>query len=254
MDVGLFRHHVTLQNPVEEVLRGLGMPHEHAGIEEVRDFQRVRLNRQRRIDAAARHDHLDGQPRAGPHREVFHSAHRAGACRRGEHARAAERGSGALRHDGELALTSEIVADIAFGKQLADQGGGFALRRDRVGDHHVAARAADRFLNDFAAGKERRRARRLMEHLPRVRIRLSFFILCPNEGFHFRHGSSLLSRHHGCPNGQFELPFLAVVSRGWTVPFSFLTQSASVMIFSTDASRKDSMASSWPACAHIAMV
>lgn len=42
--------------------------------------------------------------------------------------------------------------------------------------------------------------------------------------------------------------------RGWTVPFNRLTVSASFMIFSTEASRNESMASSWPAWAHMAMV
>ena len=59
----------------------------------------------------------------------------------------------ALRHDGEFAFAAEVVADVALGKELADQGGRFALRSNRIRDHHVAAGPPERFLDNLAARK-----------------------------------------------------------------------------------------------------
>ena len=179
--VRLFGHHVALENPIKEVLGGFRMPDQHAGIQQIGDFECVRLNRQRRVDATAGDDHLDRQACAGPHRKVFHRAHRARSCCRREHARATECGPGALRHDGKFALATEVVTDVALGKQFSDECGCFALRCDRIRNHDVAAGPPKRFLDDLAACKERRRAWRFVHHLPGIGKGLPFFIFCPDD-------------------------------------------------------------------------
>ena len=99
--------------------------------------------------------HWIGKPGAGPHGKVLHGPHRARSGRRREHTGSTECGSGALRHHRKFAFPAEIVADIALGKQLADQGRRFALRRNRIGNHHIDTGAPDGFFNDFAPGIER---------------------------------------------------------------------------------------------------
>ena len=180
MHVRLFRHHVPFQNPVIKVLRRLGVPDQHPGVQQVRNFQRVRLDGQRGIDTSTGHNHLNGQPRPGPHRKVLHGTHRARTGGRGEHARAAESRPGALGHHRELAFPAEVVADKPFGKQFTDQRRGFTLRGNRISDHHVAIGPPDGLFDHFTARKKTRRPLGLMHHLPSVRHDLPGSIFCPN--------------------------------------------------------------------------
>ncbi len=169
------------------------MPDQHAGIQQIGNFDRVWLNRQWRIDAAASDDHLNRQTRSGPHGKVFHRAHRARARGRREHACTAECRTRTLRHDGKFALAAEIVADIAFGKQLANKAAaslcgviGYAIMTSQL-----ARRRAS--LMTSLPGIERGIAGRVVHHLPGICKCLTLFILCPDLGFCFRHGLGLLS-------------------------------------------------------------
>jgi hypothetical protein len=87
---------------------------------------------------------------------------------------------GALRHDGKFALATEVITDIALGKQFSDECGCFALRCDWIRNHDVAAGPPKRFLDDLAACKERRRAWRFAS-FSGISKGLSFFILCPDN-------------------------------------------------------------------------
>jgi hypothetical protein len=81
-----------------------------------------------------------------------------------------------LRHDGKLTFTAEVIADIPLGKELAAESGRFALGRNGIGHHNIDVGAPDGFFDDFAAGEERRRARRLVHHDAWVGDDLAFSI------------------------------------------------------------------------------
>ena len=182
MHIRLLRHHEAHQNPVIKILRGLGVPDQHAGLEQVIDLERIGLNAERRIDAAAGHDHFNRQAGAGPHGEILHGPHRAGAGRRREDAGAAKGPAGAFRHHPELILSAHIVGDIAFGVELADQSRGFTLRRNRVGDHQVHAGPPNRFLDDLASGIEGGNAWGFEEQMVRISVNLPLLVFCADDG------------------------------------------------------------------------
>ncbi len=153
------------QCEVEHVLLILGVEHDHAAVQQIRDFDIVRLNGERRIDHTAREHGNDRKTVAGPRGDAFQSTQRARTRGRGiaTDARAGSAGDG--RHDADFFFTPIIFFHIAFAIQHTDKLHRFGLRSDRIRDSQIHVRTADRLFRCLAAGDELFGPWRFEEHI-----------------------------------------------------------------------------------------
>ena len=157
----------ALHDEIEQILLVLGVKHDHAAVEQVGDFDVVRLNRQGRIDhSTGEHGH-GREPVTGPRGDGLQSAKRARTRSGGK---APDPGSGASRdgrHHAVFLLAAIVFLHVPLAIEDADELHGLALRSNWIGYRQIDIGAPYRFLGRLAPGDELSLARRFKKHVLR---------------------------------------------------------------------------------------